>query len=88
MGPQVNCFENLDTRGRRLPHQQLRALPRTCIRRLCVQLRSSALRHWGVRADRLAPRIRRQRSTMEGAGQRSGGVHPHIKAAVYSNMGH
>ena len=38
-------------------------------------------------ADAVAPRDRPKRSTMEGASWRSGGVHQHMKAAVYSRYG-
>jgi hypothetical protein len=59
-------------RGRRLPHQQFRALPRPFIRRFRIPVRSGAVRHGRACADPLARGDGRQQSTMEGAGRGSG----------------
>ena len=40
----------------------------------CIPLRCSLRPPWGSIADPVAPRVRRERTTMEGAGQRSEGM--------------
>ena len=59
-------------------------LPVTAARKLSVSLQSGLRPHRGRIGDAVAPRDGGERSTMEGPGQRSGGLHPHMKAADYS----
>src|SRR5271157_5316950 len=59
----------------------------TAARKLSVPLQSGLRPPRARIGDAVAPRDGRERSTMEGAGQRGGGVHPHMKAAVYNRYG-
>src|SRR5690349_15303619 len=56
-------------------------------RNLSIDLPYGPRHPGGSTADALAPRDGRERSTLERAGQRSGGAPPHMKAAVSTRDG-
>ncbi len=69
--------------GIELRHQFLRDFSVTCVRSPTGSFHCAGRPSGRRIADHLAPREGRKPKTMEGAGQRSRGIDPNIKAAVY-----